>query len=47
MIRAVEAGDSYDIVTKDGEKPVAIVIPYEKYEAYIKAWAELQIAGKR
>lgn len=47
MIRAVEDGDQFVIEAKDGGKPLAICIPYEKYEDFVKAWAELQIDGKR
>lgn len=47
MIRSVAAGDDYIIQSKDGGKPLAIVIPYEKYEQLIAGWAQLQLDGKR
>ncbi|AEK09661.1 hypothetical protein PBI_MOZY_47 [Mycobacterium phage Mozy] len=47
MIRSVEDGNDYVIQGKGGGKPLAIVLPYEKYEDLIAAYAELQIDGRR
>lgn len=47
MIRDVEAGNDYVIQSKGGGKPLAIMLPYGKYEELIRAYAQLQIDGKR
>ncbi|CPT11662.1 Uncharacterised protein [Mycobacteroides abscessus subsp. abscessus] len=44
--KAIKGGSDYPIAVGD-EKPVAIVVPYEKYTDLLKAWADLQLDGKR
>jgi hypothetical protein len=47
MIRSVEVGQDYVVQGHSDGKPLAIVLPYEKYEDLIRAYAQLQVDGKR